>query len=142
MTDEIRGKLLALFVEMLPQDGGGIGNIKFMPELQKQARLRLEYDLDENIYLDLKAALLKDGSITKGRGRGGSIKRNVERKTGGDNKPVQKIKKRFIIKTGFGEENQEKFCYKIWDNQEEKYIGEYDSIKMARDELKVLEGKK
>ena len=63
-------KLIEMFMSILPEDGKGMGNGKIMSALQK-----LDVDVDEATYASVRDALLADGKVVKGRGRGGSIKR-------------------------------------------------------------------
>ena len=79
MTKEKKEKaetgLSEMLLGILPQDGKGMGNKKLLSTLQKQAKGELDVDVDEKVYAETRDALLADGKIAKGRGRGGSIKR-------------------------------------------------------------------
>jgi len=68
-------KLSEMFIGVLPEDGKGMGNVKLMSALQKKAKDDLDVDVDEATYASIRDALLADGKVVKGRGRGGSIKR-------------------------------------------------------------------
>ena len=65
----LRSALLAL----VPEDGSGIGNGngKLREQLAAQG-----HDLSEEDYAQLRGALVADGVLAKGRGRGGSVKRS------------------------------------------------------------------
>jgi adenine-specific DNA-methyltransferase len=64
-------KVRDAFLELLPEDGSAIGN----GLLRKQMSERLKSEVDEEAYAKLRDELVDAGLVTKGPGRGGSVRR-------------------------------------------------------------------
>ena len=57
-----------LILQLLPKDGSGIGNIKLQQQLTEAAA----FSFNEEDYKRVRDALIADGVLGKGQGRGGS----------------------------------------------------------------------
>lgn len=67
MSDTVQ-TLRDLILDLVPADGSTIGNQALIAELRKHLP-----DLDEAEYHAAKEALVAEGLLAKGRGRGGSV---------------------------------------------------------------------
>jgi|GEM_PF-5072363 len=61
-------------LELLPEGGGAIGNKRLLAGVKAHAEAA-GWTLDEATFLAVKAQLIADGVLAKGRGRGGSVYR-------------------------------------------------------------------
>ncbi len=57
---------------LVPKDGTSIGNVTLLERLRKKAKQDLKFDLTDDAYWEVRNALIEQGVIDKGRGRGGS----------------------------------------------------------------------
>ncbi|MFM8443685.1 MAG: hypothetical protein ACKN9W_10170 [Methylococcus sp.] len=75
-------RIAELFLSLLPEDGAFISNTALGRDLE--ARLKAEgFTLTEDDYWSVHAALIGEGILLKGQGRGGRVRRNVAQ--GGEN---------------------------------------------------------
>ncbi|WP_243843672.1 hypothetical protein [Pseudomonas syringae] len=58
-----------LILQLLPKDGSSIGNIKLQQQLTEAAA----FSFSEKDYWRVRDALIADGVLGKGQGRGGSV---------------------------------------------------------------------
>ena len=78
MTDH--AALRAAILAAVPADGSTIGNQSLFEQLSRQRP-----SLDEETYRQVRDALIAEGMLAKGRGRGGSVRRaEVKLSTGMD----------------------------------------------------------
>ena len=68
MTDH--ASLRAAILAAVPADGGSIGNQSLFEQLSSRFP-----SLDEESYWQVRDALIAEGLLAKGRGRGGSVRR-------------------------------------------------------------------
>lgn len=61
--------LHGLLLQLIPKDGSSIGNIKLQQQLTEAA----EFSFSEEDYWRVRDALIADGVLGKGQGRGGSV---------------------------------------------------------------------
>jgi len=73
MTPEDVAKYKPLLIELLPTDGKAVGNISLIPRFAAKVRERLSVEPKEEDYWEVRNALITEGTIGKGRGKGGSV---------------------------------------------------------------------
>jgi hypothetical protein len=66
-------KLQRLFLDLLPGDGTAVGNVSLLEQFTSEALTDLGLAVGADDYERCKEALLMDGRIRRGKGRGGSV---------------------------------------------------------------------
>lgn len=77
MTPEILSSLKWTLLELVPAGGEPIGNITLKPKLLELATARYNTALLDEDYERIKDALVAEGILVKGQGRGGSMRRTL-----------------------------------------------------------------
>ncbi|HVN86350.1 MAG TPA: hypothetical protein VMW17_16065 [Candidatus Binatia bacterium] len=70
----------------LPKEGTSVGNTTLLQKLREAAKQKLDIDLSDDMYWEIRNALVAAGKIAKGRGLGGSAYR-VQSANQGRKKP-------------------------------------------------------
>lgn len=77
MPDLHLARIRACLLSLVPENGAAVGNTALRRDLE--ARLRAEgLELSEDDYWSAHAALIAEGMLMKGQGRGGSVRRTVD----------------------------------------------------------------
>jgi hypothetical protein len=75
VTPEEHKQLSGLLFEFVPTDGTSVGNVTLIEKLRQAAKSKLSFALTDEDYWEVRNALIVQGLIEKGRGRGGSVYR-------------------------------------------------------------------
>lgn len=75
MTPDEQKQLSALLFDLVPADGSSVGNVTLIEKLRESAKSKLSFDVTDENYWEVRNALILQGVIEKGRGRGGSVYR-------------------------------------------------------------------
>lgn len=76
MTELSQDRVIECLLSLVPEDGSTVGNTTLRRDLE--AKLKAEgFTLTEDDYWAAQLALIGEGVLSKGRGKGGSVRRNV-----------------------------------------------------------------
>src|ERR1700690_1500359 len=75
MTPDENERLSDILFDLVPADGATKGNVTLLEELRESAKKKLQIDLTDEAYWEVRNDLIAQGLIEKGRGRGGSVYR-------------------------------------------------------------------
>ena len=70
MTSTSKAQIAEVLLSLVPADGAPIGNGALREELSQELRR----EIDEYEYIAIRDALIAQGMLVKGKGRGGSVK--------------------------------------------------------------------
>jgi hypothetical protein len=79
MQPEDEAALSELLFELVPTDGSSIGNVTLLPKFRDAAKKKLKIEASDEDYWTVRNSLIVKGTLDKGRGRGGSVYRLVDR---------------------------------------------------------------
>lgn len=79
MQPEDEAALSKLIFDLVPADGTRIGNVTLLPKFREAAKKKLKINATEEDYWTVRNALIGNGALDKGRGRGGSVYRLTNR---------------------------------------------------------------
>ena len=88
MTPEQREQLQTLMLEMVPNDGSNIGNKTLRETFTEKANPKVDFELNDDHYWEIRNELISDGKLAKGRGKGGSVYSTVEQPDGDGEPPA------------------------------------------------------
>ncbi|MBN1426242.1 hypothetical protein JXA88_16955 [Candidatus Fermentibacteria bacterium] len=80
-------KFSKVLLALMPTSGEAKGNKKLMGELRKALKDKHDFDLTEDVYWEIRNALIQEGKLAKARGKGGSVRLVVAAAEGKGRKP-------------------------------------------------------
>jgi hypothetical protein len=74
ITHETERKAADLLFSLVPKDGTSIGNTRLSELFWQQAKKKLNENFGEEVYWQVRNALIEKGELERGRGKGGSVR--------------------------------------------------------------------
>jgi hypothetical protein len=74
INEETERKAAELLLSLVPKDGKRVGNNTLSELFQQQAKKRLGENFGVEVYWQVRNALIEEGKLERGRGKGGSVR--------------------------------------------------------------------